>query len=259
VPSLYLHPPRVSGNLLPLRGSIGLRVGVGKHRRLPEICFDFQVVQPCIIRGENSSYTESFKLFSRTLRCLAIFAPNDQRSGRSLTLHSGRSLTLGRRRYGSRAARTRVSFVSASTSFTPAPHANLQSKSDFKFFLSFRTVLFSPRRSRPLAMAHTPDLDSLRTTSIVNPSSSREHDTVPSCEFEACGLLSLDQLHHPSPVQDQDATTIVEHEDEREPYVPPISSTPNSIREASDVEPTPPCRTIHWKTVGMIIGFLFAG
>jgi hypothetical protein len=108
-------------------------------------------------------------------------------------------------------------------------------------------------------MAHAPDLDSLRTISIVNSSSSREHDTVPSCEFEASALLSLGQLHRASPVQDQDATTIVDHEDEREPYFPPISSTPNSIREASDAEPTPPCRTVHWKTVGMIIGFLSAG
>jgi hypothetical protein len=121
----------------------------------------------------------------------------------------------------------------------------------------FASFFFPPEQSRPLAMPPVPDLEGSTTISIVNSSSSRGHKIDLSCE--ASGLLSSDQLHHASTVQDQDATTIVDYENGRQTSLSPVSSNPNSIREIRDAGPTSPGRAIHWKTVGVIIGFLFAG
>jgi hypothetical protein len=118
---------------------------------------------------------------------------------------------------------------------------------------------------KSLTMTRLSDQGSLGTSS--SPSSSRGHIIGLSCE--ASGLLSPGQMHRASPGPERDATAIVDHvEDQNETHPSPSSSpssspspelsNPNSIREAKDAQ----CasrRATHWKTVGMIIGFLFAG
>jgi hypothetical protein len=110
-------------------------------------------------------------------------------------------------------------------------------------------------------MASIPDHGGLRTNSIFNPSSPRHHI---SPLHKASTLLSPVQLYRHSPIPERGTPAIVEHvEDEKEthpsPSPFPAPSNPNSIRGEKDARPTSFRCTTHWKTVGMIIGFLFAG
>jgi hypothetical protein len=110
-------------------------------------------------------------------------------------------------------------------------------------------------------MASISDHRCLRIISRSNSSSPRGHI---SLLHEASTLLSPIQLHRDSPVQERDAPAIVEHveaENEAQPSLSrfPAPSNPNSIREGKDARSTSFRRATYWKTVGMIIGFLFAG
>jgi hypothetical protein len=103
-------------------------------------------------------------------------------------------------------------------------------------------------------MASISDHGSLQTISRFNSSSPRGRI---SPLHEAPTLLDF-------PVQDRNTPANVEHvEDvnETHPSLSPIPapSYPNSTRENKDAQPASPRRATHWKTVGMIIGFLFAG
>jgi hypothetical protein len=110
-------------------------------------------------------------------------------------------------------------------------------------------------------MASVSDHGSLRTISRSNSTSSHGH--ISSLQ-EASTLLSPGQLHRDSLVQEQDIPATIEHvEDEsktqRSLFPIPAPSNPNSTREGKDVRPISPRRETHWKTVGMILGFLFTG
>jgi hypothetical protein len=110
-------------------------------------------------------------------------------------------------------------------------------------------------------MASVSDQRSSRTISRSNSSSSHGHI---SPLHETSTLLSLCQLHRDSPVQEGDTPSIVgdvEEGNETDPSLSPFSapSNPSSTQEEKDARPTSFRRATHWKTVGMIIGFLFAG
>jgi hypothetical protein len=111
-------------------------------------------------------------------------------------------------------------------------------------------------------MAPVPDQVSLRTTSRSNSSSSRGH--IVESSHEASGLLLPDQNPRNFPVQKLDVTAIVDHVDNQDgthlPSFPsPAPLRPSSTQEAKVAQPTSFRRAMHWKTVGMIVGFLFAG
>jgi hypothetical protein len=111
-------------------------------------------------------------------------------------------------------------------------------------------------------MAPVPDQGRLRTISTLNSSSSRGHRIGSS--YEASELLSLDQFPRTSPVQERDATAIMDHVEDQDETHPsrspsPAPLNPSNIREAKDAQPTSFRRATHLKTVGMIISFLFAG
>jgi hypothetical protein len=110
-------------------------------------------------------------------------------------------------------------------------------------------------------MASISNHGSLRTISRFNSSSPRGHI---SPLHEASTLLSPDQLHNDSPVQDRNTLAHVERvedETERQPSLSPFPapSNPSSTQEERDARPISFHCATHWKTVGMIIGFIFAG
>jgi hypothetical protein len=110
-------------------------------------------------------------------------------------------------------------------------------------------------------MASISDHSSLRTVSRTNSSSPRGHI---SPLHEASRLLSPVQLHRDFPVQERVTPTIVEHVEDGNETQPSLSSfpapsNPNSLQEGKDARSTSFRRATHWKTVGMIIGSLFAG
>lgn len=77
-------------------------------------------------------------------------------------------------------------------------------------------------------------------------------------------LHSPHQLDRVSPVQEQDIPVNNEHIEDGNETQPSLSSfpapsNPDSIREEKDTRFTSLRRATHWKTVGMIIGFFFAG
>jgi hypothetical protein len=89
-------------------------------------------------------------------------------------------------------------------------------------------------------MASISDQGSLRIISRSDSNSSYGHISRPS--QEASTLLSPVQLHHDSSVQERDIPTSVKYvEDKNDPQFTSF----HGVR--------------HWKTVGMILGFLFAG
>jgi hypothetical protein len=127
---------------------------------------------------------------------------------------------------------------------------------------SFRTVPLSPQSWPPVTMAPVPDQSSSRPIPRFDSSSPHGHDIGSSCE--ASGLLSPDHVPRTFPAQERDGTAIMDHvEDQDETHPSPSPSpaplNPSSIRKAKDAQPTPFRRATHWKTVGMIIGFLVAG
>jgi hypothetical protein len=110
-------------------------------------------------------------------------------------------------------------------------------------------------------MASISDHGSLRIIPRSDSSSPRGHI---SPLHEASTLLSPVQLHRDSPVQERDRSAIVEHvedENETQPSLSPFPapSNPSSTREGKDARSISFRRATHWKTLGMIIGFLFAG
>lgn len=107
-------------------------------------------------------------------------------------------------------------------------------------------------------MSPTPDQESLGTISRANSSSSRGPILSVSCE--ASDLLSPNQLHSTFPGYEGDATAVMNQvEDGRETPPPPSPAPwePSSIHEAKDSRLKFSHRAMRWKSVGMIIGFLF--
>jgi hypothetical protein len=110
-------------------------------------------------------------------------------------------------------------------------------------------------------MASISDHGSLRIILRSNSSSSHGHESPPQ---EASTLLSPGPLHRDAPVQERDMPAITEDVEEGNETQPSLSScpapsNPSSTREEKDARPTSFRRTTHWKTVGMVVGFLFAG
>jgi hypothetical protein len=103
-------------------------------------------------------------------------------------------------------------------------------------------------------MASIPGHGSLQIISRSNSISSRDHV---SPLHEASTLLSPDQLHRDSPVQKRHTPAIVGDVEDAS-GTQPLSNS-NSDRKEQDARSTSFGRATHWKTVGMIIGFLFAG
>lgn len=110
-------------------------------------------------------------------------------------------------------------------------------------------------------MASISEQGSLRTISRTNLSSSHGRN---SPLQRASTLLSPVQLHRESLVQEQDILANIQHAEDRSETQPSLSSfrAPSystSIREGKDTRFSSLRHTMHWKTVGIIISFLFAG
>jgi hypothetical protein len=110
-------------------------------------------------------------------------------------------------------------------------------------------------------MASISDPSSLRTISTSNSSSLHGRNSLLQ---EDSTLHSPVQSQHEPPVQEQDIPANVEHVEYGNETQPSLSSfrtpsNPSSIREEKYPRFTFLRRATHWKTVGMIIGFLFVG
>jgi hypothetical protein len=165
---------------------------------------------------------------------------------------------------GSCAAHTLLPMLLCYLNFTGSYYTRTWRFIEVKMVLTssfLRTASDSAQRGRLLTMASISDQGSLRIISRSNSSSSNGHI---SPLQEASTLLFPGQLHRDSPVQERDTPAIVEAiEDgsETQPSLCPISapSNPSSTREEKDARPTFFRHATHWRTVRMIIGFLFAG